>query len=68
MCNLIFQRLAASVSPLVTEPAFGHTTLHTTNFISTYRILITSSCSIIHPLTVTSVCAEIENILKTWHA
>lgn len=59
MCNLIFQRLAASVSPLVTEPAFGHTTLHIANFISTDHILIASSCSIIHPLMVTSVCTEI---------
>lgn len=59
MCNLIFQSLAASVSPLVTEPAFGRTTLHTANFISTDHILMGSSCSIIHPLMVTLVCAEI---------
>jgi hypothetical protein len=39
MCNLIFQHLAASVSPLVTEPAFGCTMLHIGTFISTDLLL-----------------------------
>lgn len=59
MCNLIFQHLAACVFALVAEPTFGPTTLHSASFISTDHVLIASSCSIIHRLVVTSVCAEI---------